>query len=104
MAVGVLDAADQLHPTASELSQQASGETPEGAAARLLGEFGGSGVELVGGIEHAYSHFRLDLRLFRARLQASWAVAEGGESRWLTPTDLADWPLHGAHKKALPLV
>ncbi len=81
------------------------GETPAEAAAAQLGEFGAAGpAEAAGGVTHAYSHFRLDLHLFRAAAGRSLQVAEGEESRWLTPAELADWPLHGAHKKALPLL
>jgi A/G-specific adenine glycosylase len=79
-------------------------EEPQAAAVRLLREFGGEGLEFAGGVDHAYSHFRLDLHLYRAQTGSVTRVAEGEESRWLPPADLAAWPLHGAHKKALPLL
>ncbi|AMV70917.1 A/G-specific adenine glycosylase [Desulfuromonas carbonis] len=83
----------------------AAGETPEVAAGRLLRELGGEGrLRFAGGIEHAYSHFRLDLHLFRADAPAALQVAEAAESRWLTRAELAGFPLHGAHKKALVLL
>jgi len=83
----------------------AAGKTPEEVAACLRREFGG-GEELLfaGGVDHAYSHFRLDLRLFRAAAPETLQVAEGVESRWLTRAELAGFPLHGAHKKALVLL
>ncbi len=83
----------------------AAGESPELAAGRLLRELGGAGrPRFAGGVDHAYSHFRLDLRLFCAAAPEDLQVAEGVESRWLTRAKLADCPLHGAHKKALALV
>jgi A/G-specific adenine glycosylase len=65
---------------------------------------GGQRLRFAGGIDHAYSHFRLDLRLFRGEAGEPDRVAEATESRWLTAAELADWPLHGAHKKALSLL
>ena len=81
------------------------GGEPAPAAARLLRELGGAGApEFAGGVRHVYSHFKLDLHLFRAATPDTLQVAEEGESRWLFPDELAAWPLHGAHKKALPLL
>ncbi len=82
-----------------------SEQSPESAAAALLCEFGGSGEpDFAGGIDHAYSHFRLVLRLYRCNLEKSHRVEEEGERRWLTTEELEQWPLHGAHKKVLPLL
>lgn len=83
----------------------AAGETPEESALSLARDLGGTGEpRSAGGIVHAYSHFRLDLRLFRTPAGPPTLVAEGEESRWLTPSDLAGFPLHGAHRKSLPLL
>jgi len=72
------------------------------AGGRLLQELGGQGEpQLAGGVAHVYSHFKLDLRLYRALAAETLHVAEGSERRWLTATELAGCPLHGAHKKAL---
>ncbi len=81
-----------------------SNESPAQAAARLLAGLGGEALQPAGGVAHAYSHFRLDLHLFRTTADPLPHVAEGEENRWLTATELASWPLHGAHKKALPLL
>jgi len=82
----------------------AAGQPPEAVAARLLRETGGGELRFIGGVDHAYSHFRLDLRLFAAKAGAADLVAEAGESLWLSTTELAGFPLHGAHKKALTLL
>jgi A/G-specific adenine glycosylase len=77
----------------------------ERAAARLWQELGGEGEPtFAGGVDHTYSHFKLDLRLYRVAAPMAPRVAEGPESRWLTAGELADCPLHGAHKKALALI
>jgi A/G-specific adenine glycosylase len=80
-------------------------QTPAEAAAALLRQFGALGPPaLVGGVAHVYSHFRLDLHLFHTPGADALHLAEGQESRWLSAGELADFPLHGAHKKALPLI
>jgi A/G-specific adenine glycosylase len=81
------------------------GETPGMAASRLLKNLGlASEPRPAGEVAHVYSHFRLDLRLYRAAADETLKVAEGEESLWLLPAELAAWPLHGAHKKALALL
>ncbi len=80
------------------------GRTPVQTASALGRDFGAGELVPAGGVVHAYSHFRLDLHLFRAEVKETTRIAEEGESRWLTPAELSDWPLHGAHKKALPLL
>jgi A/G-specific adenine glycosylase len=80
----------------------ADGETPGKAAYRLLQDLGyAAEPRSVGEVTHLYSHFRLDLRLYRAEAEWTFNVGEGEEIRWLPPAELAAWPLHGAHKKAL---
>jgi A/G-specific adenine glycosylase len=72
------------------------------AASRLLKNLGlASEPRQAGEVAHIYSHFRLDLRLYRAEAEQMFKVAEGEESRWLLPAELVAWPLHGAHKKAV---
>lgn len=80
----------------------AEGQAPRVAARRLLADLGLGGEPTEAGrVRHAYSHFKLDLRLYRAALPVGFAVAEAAESRWLSPAEPNDPPLHGAHKKAL---
>jgi A/G-specific adenine glycosylase len=80
-------------------------QSPAEAALVLLRQLGGQGQPTqAGGVAHAYSHFRLDLHLFHSCGPDTLRVAEGQESRWLSAAELADFPLHGAHKKALPLI
>ena len=81
------------------------GQSPQQAAEALLFRMcGGGRLESVGGVSHAYSHFRLDLHLFRTEAVEGFMVAEAPESLWLSASELAEWPLHGAHKKAVPLL
>lgn len=87
-------------PTAAVLA----GQTPQQVAVVLLRAYSGDKLELAGGIQHAYSHFKLDLHLFRTTAATLLQVREEEESRWLSAAELADWPLHGAHKKAIHLL
>jgi len=83
----------------------AEGESPGLAASRLMQSLGlKAEPHPAGEVEHVYSHFRLDLRLYRAEAEQAFKIAEGEESRWLLPTELVACPLHGAHKKALTLI
>jgi len=81
------------------------GLDPERAAADLLQKMGMHGTpRLAGEVDHAYSHFRLELYLYYVNAPQALCVAEAAESRWLTGAELAECPLHGAHKKALKTV
>jgi len=80
------------------------GKTPAVQAERLLADLGGSGpLEPLGTIEHIYSHFRLELHLFRANLSEQFLVAEE-PGDWLPKYELKNLALHGAHKKGLKLL
>ncbi|ABA87582.1 adenine-guanine/8-oxoguanine mispair-specific adenine glycosylase MutY [Syntrophotalea carbinolica DSM 2380] len=80
------------------------GKTAETAARTLLaGEGLSAGLSPVGTVRHAYSHFRVELHVFACRENRAGMVADE-EHRWLSPQELADWPLHGSHKKALVLL
>jgi A/G-specific adenine glycosylase len=82
----------------------ASHETPAAAARDLLRQLGLSGeLQSAGSVRHAYSHFKLDLRLFRAGVEACGLVAEGTQS-WLPVAELSTLALHGAHQKAVKFV
>ncbi len=84
----------------------AAGETPEKAARALLGQLGlVSEPAPAGVVRHAYSHFKLELHLFRAVVADLPVCAEGEDaSAWVDAPALAALPLHGAHQKALSLV
>jgi A/G-specific adenine glycosylase len=82
----------------------AEGAAPLSAADALLAELGlQTTLAEAGRVAHAYSHFRLDLRLFHGNVEESGRVSEGGE-RWLDAAELRELPLHGAHKKALKFI
>jgi A/G-specific adenine glycosylase len=79
----------------------AEGGAPLSAARALLAGLGlQAALAEAGGVGHAYSHFRLDLRLYRGTVDDFGRVSEG-EERWLDAAGLQELPLHGAHKKAL---
>jgi A/G-specific adenine glycosylase len=78
------------------------GEPTDAARALLIEEGLSCTLEPVGTVRHAYSHFRVELFLFACQGTAAGRVAEE-ERRWLSLPELAEWPLHGSHKKALAL-
>jgi A/G-specific adenine glycosylase len=51
-------------------------------------------------IRHAYSHFKLELTVFRVEIKERTSVAEASEYVWCDEDELKRLPLHGAHKKA----
>lgn len=76
-------------------------ESPLAVAGRLAAEFGLVGAAvLIGQLQHAYSHFTLQLALVRISVADGGRVAEG-EWQWLPAPQLQALPLHGAHRKAL---
>jgi A/G-specific adenine glycosylase len=81
------------------------GQDPAKAAEVLLRALGLKGkLHDVGRVNHAYSHFRLDLRLYQGAVSRNIPMVEKRVHRWLVGSGLADLPLHGAHKKILPLL
>lgn len=71
------------------------------AALRLLQERGlRATLREAGQVKHAYSHFRVEVRLFLGEVEDPAGVADG-DHRWVSIEALHDWPLHGAHRKAL---
>lgn len=76
-------------------------EAAEAKLALLLQDYAVSGnLQALGSINHIYSHFRLELQLFRLSLCASVQVAEGAHE-WCRFEELPQLALHGAHKKAV---
>ncbi|MGK2907291.1 MAG: A/G-specific adenine glycosylase [Desulfuromonadales bacterium] len=74
---------------------------PEQAAARLLSDLSLHGnLERVADVRHAYSHFKLELTVFKVEVGPAWNIAEGGDYRWCSGLELGQLPLHGAHRKA----
>jgi len=76
-------------------------ESPEQKLKLLMQDFAVSGkLRPLGRINHVYSHFRLDLQLFRLSVAGLTEVAES-ENDWFTREELRQLALHGAHKKAV---
>ena len=64
----------------------------------LLGNENPQSVQMLGVVRHVYSHFRVDVTTYY--ILADEIQAKSFSScRWLTQAELADWPLHGSHKK-----
>jgi len=77
------------------------GETAEQQLNLLMQDFGVYGkLQPLGHISHIYSHFRLDLQLFRLSVDELPRIAEN-ENDWCQRDQLDDLALHGAHKKAV---
>ncbi len=78
-----------------------SGLKPEQAADRLLSDLGLHGeLKKNSEIRHVYSHFKLELTVFRIEANSDGIVAERSAHRWCNGTELEGLPLHGAHRKA----
>ena len=79
-------------------------QAPGQVASELLKE-GGETTPLteVGRVSHAYSHFRVEITVMYATVDAVGLVSES-EDRWLTLAELSLLALHGAHKKIVPLL
>lgn len=79
----------------------ADGQEPNAAAARLLADQGLHGeASKVGEVKHAYSHFKLELNVFRVEVETAPLAAESASHCWCGAEALATLPLHGAHRKA----
>ncbi len=78
---------------------------PLQTARELARQWGCRGaLQEAGAVRHVYSHFRLDLRLYAAAVEAQPQVGEDDGCRWLSPEKLGGLALHGAHQKALPFL
>lgn len=74
---------------------------PLAAAERLLRDLDMRADLLPAGhIRHSYSHFRIEVELFRGTAECD-RVAENADRIWLPLSRLTELSLHGAHKKAL---
>lgn len=83
---------------------ESAGEDPLAAIEQYCAGFvKTTDVRLLGQAQHTYSHFRLEVDFYRVDLEPRDRVGQGAEE-WLPLTDLAQLPLHGAHKKLLPLI
>ncbi|MGD0718421.1 MAG: A/G-specific adenine glycosylase [Thermoplasmata archaeon] len=84
------------------------GESPEGTARRELEEETGlrriGPLESVGVVHHSYSHFRVDLHVYRARLARPRRVRTDHDRRWVSRAGLRRLPLPRATEKVLDLL
>ena len=71
-----------------------NGETPAEAAQREVLEEIGAEISICGPadvVHHAYSHFRITLHLFHARLASARRVKPAADRRWVEPGELTDY-------------
>jgi A/G-specific adenine glycosylase len=92
-------------PTAATVD----GERPEAALARALWErFGlqASVAAELGTVRHVYTHFRLELTVYRCRFLGGdiAAGADGEAGRWIEPGAAGELPFHRAALKVLSLL
>ena len=85
------------------------GDEPKEELARVLREAVSLeilGAEAVGAIEHLFTHRRLTLDVFRARLRPAGRVRRTGyvAHRWVTPSTVLDLAHAGPTRKALALL
>lgn len=79
----------------------ADGETAVDKVRMLMSDLAVQGEPAVlGSINHIYSHFRLELQIYRVSIDDMPRVVEGAND-WCTKEMLDQLALHGAHKKAL---
>jgi A/G-specific adenine glycosylase len=84
------------------------GEEAEDALRRELREELGirrlQGVDYVGHVRHAYSHFSVTLHLFDARTKESPRALDGPvEVRWVSPRSIRKYPIPTGTRKALKI-
>jgi A/G-specific adenine glycosylase len=80
-------------------------EYPEEAAARLLAEIDAAGtLQPLGESRHTYSHFHLESKIFYDAAETKNSKVRENEQAWFSPAEMADVPVHGAHKKIFALV
>ncbi len=73
----------------------------EQVAAHLLSDLALHGTpKKVGEIRHAYSHFKLELSVFKVDAEVVEGVSEGSSYCWFSRVELEGMALHGAHRKA----
>lgn len=82
-----------------------TGETARGACERELREEVGLSVEVtdhIARVKHAYTHFKVDMDVFRCRYRGGEVVLDGpADYRWVAVDDLAKFPIPKANKKFL---
>jgi len=84
------------------------GEAPEAACAREIREEAGIDVEVeahLTHVRHAYTHFRLELDVFRCRLTGGRIALNGPvDHRWILLEDLERYAFPAANRKFFPLL
>lgn len=81
------------------------GKQPEVAARTIVEDLAISATpKACGVIQHAYSHFKLKLSVFRLKLPREQEIQTSKALRWLRFSEISRCPVHGAHRKAFELL
>jgi A/G-specific adenine glycosylase len=120
VAVGVIERDDRVLLTRRPLEGLLGGlwefpggkvkgrETAEQACVREIREEVNLAVELgahLGRISHAYTHFKIDVDVFRCRYTGGEVALDGPtDYRWVLREEIAQYPLPRANHKILPLL
>jgi A/G-specific adenine glycosylase len=85
------------------------GESPEDAVVREIKEEAGIDVEVTGyvtRVKHAYTHFKVDLEVYRCRPLGEEAVTLNGptDHRWIAREEIAGYAFPKANHKFIPLL
>jgi A/G-specific adenine glycosylase len=78
---------------------------PEVAARSIVESLSLAGTpQACGVIQHAYSHFKLKLAVFRLKVPKKTPLQPSQALRWMRFDEIPPCPVHGAHQKALELL
>lgn len=86
-----------------------AGESPEAALEREIREEVGLDVEVIGfvaRVRHAYTHFKVELDVFRCRPRGAAEVTLNGptDHRWIAREEIADYAFPKANHKFFPFL
>jgi A/G-specific adenine glycosylase len=94
-------------PTVSAIPADSQASLASALAEGLGNRFGLGGVvvgELLGTVHHVYSHFRLELLVFRCTDMDGETPPDGADVRWVEPGIAGELPFHGAALKVFSLL
>lgn len=94
-------------PTVPAIPGDSRASLASALAEGLRSRFGVSGLvpgEFLGTVQHVYTHFRLELHVFRCTDMGEAAPPDGEAVRWVQPGVAGELPFHGAALKVFSLL